>query len=229
MYKLEEQKIRRRTWIQAANIPPAMQGWILEDCVESDPSDVENIRKWITAVSKGVIIRATGNKSCGKGLLLDGNPGRGKTTLALSAIQEMMLRLPLDAFGVKPGDTLIKPCYFMTFNDFLELKGSMMDDPTDAQDTLYHGVLGECLADAYNIRILVLDDVGKEHAGLSGWQKNMLHHLLRTRYNNGLPTIVTTNVKLEDWAGLYGDATESFARGAFAYLPVVAEKGDLRR
>ena len=103
MYKLEEQKIRRRTWIQAANIPPAMQGWILEDCVESDPSDVENIRKWITAVSKGVIIRATGNKSCGKGLLLDGNPGRGKTTLALSAIQEMMLRLPLDAFGVKPG------------------------------------------------------------------------------------------------------------------------------
>ena len=36
-------------------------------------------------------------------------------------------------------------------------------------------------------------------------------------------------LELNDWAGLYGDATESFARGAFAYLPVVSQRGDLRK
>jgi len=74
----------------------------------------------------------------------------------------------------------------------------------------------------------VIDDVGKEHASLSGWQKNVLHHVLRTRFNLGLPTIVTTNVSLDDWGSLYGDATESFAKEAFMYLPMVTNKGDLR-
>jgi hypothetical protein len=53
--------------------------------------------------------------------------------------------------------------------------------------------------------------------------------VLRTRFNNGLPTIVTTNIELKNWAGLYGDATESFANEAFSYLPITAAKGDLRR
>jgi DNA replication protein DnaC len=88
--------------------------------------------------------------------------------------------------------------------------------------------LGESLDDAYNVRVLVLDDVGKEHASLSGWQKSMLHHVLRTRYNNGLPTIVTTNVELKNWSGLYGEATESFANEAFMYLNM-DNINDLRR
>jgi hypothetical protein len=104
-----------------------------------------------------------------------------------------------------------------------------MDGPTDDEEVIYQGILGECLNDAYNIRLLIIDDVGKEHASLSGWQKNMLHHVLRTRFNNGLPTIVTTNIKLKDWAGLYGDATESFANEAFVYVPINSVKGDLRK
>jgi len=51
---------------------------------------------------------------------------------------------------------------------------------------------------------------------------------LRTRFNHGLPTIVTTNIKLENWAASYGDATESFANEAFYYLPMVATE-DLRK
>jgi len=229
MFKLDELKIRRRSWVQMANIPTARVGWTLDDCTDIEDSDLALIRKWMDAVKSEKVIRAVGSRGCGKGLMFYGTPGHGKTTLSLAIIQEMMRDFPLAAFNVPDGKPLIRPCYFATFNDVLDLKGALMDGPTDDQEVIYQGMLGECRNDAYNIRVLIIDDVGREHAGLTGWQKNMLHHVLRTRFNNGLPTIVTTNIKLEDWAGLYGDATESFANEAFGYLPISAKGGDLRK
>lgn len=229
MFKLEDLKVRRRTWVQMANIPKARTGWTLNDCVDIEGADIDRIRKWLNVVEAGKVIRAVGSKGCGKGLMFYGTPGHGKTTLALSVIQEVMATFPLSAFDVEEGSPLIRPCYFSTFNDILDLKGSMMDGPTDDESVIYQGMLGECKNDAYNIRLLVIDDVGKEHSSLSGWQKNMLHHVLRTRFNNGLPTIVTTNVELADWAGLYGDATESFAHEAFTYFGITSTSGDLRK
>lgn len=229
MYKLDELKIRRRSWVQMANIPVARVGWTLEDCVDIDESDLSAIKRWVDAVKNKKVIRATGSAGCGKGLMFWGTPGHGKTTLSAAVLQEILTTFPLDSFDVKEGSPLIRPCYFVTFNDILDLKGAMMDGPTDDQQVIYNGILGECPNDAYNVRVLVIDDVGKEHASLSGWQKNMLHHVLRTRFNNGLPTIVTTNIELDDWAGLYGDATESFANEAFGYLPITSKRGDLRK
>lgn len=229
MFKLNDLKIRRRSWVQMANIPTARLGWTLSDCTEVDEKDLTNVKRWLASVQSGKVIRAVGSPGCGKGLMFWGTPGHGKTTLSLSVIQEVMSTFTLDAFDVKDNGPLIRPCYFATFNDILDLKGAMMDGPSDDQEVIYSGMLGECRNDAYNIRILVIDDVGKEHASLSGWQKNMLHHVLRTRFNNGLPTIVTTNIELEDWAGLYGDATESFANEAFGYIPITSKSGDLRK
>ena len=93
-----------------------------------------------------------------------------------------------------------------------------MDSHDRSEELLYNGILGEATDDTYNVRVLVLDDVGKEHASASGWQKNMLHHVLRTRFNHGLPTIVTTNIKLDDWEAHYGSATQSFVHEAFVYV-----------
>lgn len=227
MYVLDKQKMRRRSWIKAASIPRSKLGWTLEDCTDSDPEDILEIIGWVSIFNEGSVVRASGNRYCGRGLLLAGLPGRGKSTVAAATIQSIMLNSPLQAFDVPEESVLIRPCYFMTFNDVLALQGRMMDSPTDWEEVLYYGILGEA-HDPYNIRVLVIDDVGKEHASLSGWQKNVLHHVLRTRYNQGLPTIVTTNVMLEDWNSLYGDATESFAKEAFTYLPMVTSKGDLR-
>lgn len=82
-----------------------------------------------------------------------------------------MLTFPIDSFDVKEGRTLIRPCYFITFNDVIDLKGSVIEGATEDEDVLYQGILGECQNDAYNIRLLVIDDIGREHASLSGWQK----------------------------------------------------------
>ena len=228
MFTLETVKLRRRTWLQIASIPKARIGWTLEDCTDAPKKALDGLRKWVTAVSEGKIILASGQAHCGRGILLYGKPGRGKTTLALATIQDMMLNFPLEAFVPAEGKVLIRPCYFATFNDILDLKGQLMgNDDLEDEQRLYDGMLGNCKEDAYNIRVLIIDDVGKEHTSLSGWQSNMLHHLLRTRFNNGLPTIVTTNIARDDWAESYGDATGSFAKEAFIYLTIDGEE-DLR-
>jgi len=228
MYKLDALKIRRKAWVQAAHINPNRLGWLLEDCTALSNEDRKQINKWMDAVEQGEVIRAVGNDRCGKGLLLIGEPGHGKTTIALSIIQEMMTRFPIEAFDVKEGRVLIRPCYFITFNDILNLKGQLMDESEDDEaQILYQGLLGDCPNDSYNVRVLIIDDLGKEHASLSGWQRSMFHHVLRTRFNNGLPTIVTSNVDRDNWVGMYGDATASFAHESFSYIPI--ETSDLRK
>jgi DNA replication protein DnaC len=229
MFKIDKLKLGRAAWIKVAGIPSSLIGWTLDDCTATDPQDIHTIRTWINAVGKNKIIKADGVRSSGQGLLLYGKPGHGKTTLAISIIQEMITTLPVSSFAPSKNMPLVRPCYFSTFNQVLDLKSSMMDGATDAEETLYYGMLGECENDAYNIRVLVIDDLGKEHAGLTGWQKNMFHHVLRTRVNNGLPTIVTTNIPLEGWAALYGDSTASYAVEAFGYMPIISTEGDMRK
>lgn len=224
----EELPIRRKQWLRTANIPRARLGWEFEDCEGLEPSDISKVSKWISVLKSGQIIKADGKKSCGKGLLFYGKPGNGKTTLAVVILQHIIRTFPLEAFNPSPTGVLVKPVYFTTFAELLAIKGREMEGDDEAE-RLYLGILGECADDAYNIRVLVLDDAGQEHVSGSGWQRSIMHHVLRTRFNNGLPTIVTTNVELSAWDATYGDATESFAREAFSYLVLQSTRGDMRK
>lgn len=228
MYKPDELPPRRRTWVKIASLPPAKVGWTLEDCTDVPAEPMNAVQKWLSALYKDRIIRAEGKETCGLGLMLYGLPGRGKTTLANTLLQEVIRNIDPAVIGYGPGKAVVRPCYFITYNGLLDLKGDIMDDHDSEDELLYNGILGESADDAYNVRLLVLDDVGKEHASASGWQKNMLHHVLRTRFNNGLPTIMTTNVKLDDWEIHYGSATQSFVHEAFIYVNMDAS-ADLRK
>jgi DNA replication protein DnaC len=230
VFKSNELKPRRNSWIRLAHIPQHLIGWELLDCKAVSESDMDDVTSWIYRLKNKEILRAQGSEFCGKGLMFYGKPGQGKTTLAVAVIQEIIRTFGIEDLDVREGSTLVRPCFFTTFNEILNIKGAIISgDATDDQDVIYNGMLGLCTQDSFNIRVLIIDDVGKEHASLSGWQRNLLHEVLRTRFNNGLPTIVTTNIKLEDWAALYGDATESFANEAFSYIPISSDRGDLRK
>lgn len=230
MLDINELPVRRKSWLSIANVPANRRGWEFSDCKEVTDNDLNLVSAWVRKVKSGDVIRAEGKRFCGRGLLLVGEPGHGKTTLALTTIQEIIRTFSLEDLAVTDGRVLVKPCYFATYNDIIELKGSLMGpDKTDEQERLFLGMHGECDDDAYNIRVLVVDDVGREHVSGSGWNKSLLHHLLRTRFNLGLPTIVTTNLPVESWSAAYGEATGSFIHEAFTTIELKSIKGDLRR
>jgi DNA replication protein DnaC len=228
MYNPDDLKIRRRTWLKVSGVPINSVGWLLKDCVDVEPDVVTSLRGWVSHVKSKRIIRAYGSKLSGKGLLMTGNPGFGKTTLASSLLQELITGFSLEEFDVK--DTvLVRPCYFASYNKILDLKGNIIGgDVTESDIKLFQGIMGECKDDAYNVRVLVVDDVGKEHKSLSGWQVNVLHDIIRNRHTNGFPTVVTTNLVPDDWEDMYGPATRSFLKEAFSTIDVKTLRGDLR-
>ena len=228
MFKVNELPVRRSSWIKSCAIPRARLGWEFDDCNAVSKKDIDLIKRWLSKIESGDIIRADGQQSCGKGLLLVGSPGHGKTTLALTIIQDIIKRFDMEPFKVTDGRVLVKPCYFMTYNSIIELRGTLIEGGTDEQERLFLGLHGESVDDAYNVRVLVIDDIGKEHVTASGWHKTLLHHILRTRFNNGLPTIVTTNLPVSAWSSAYGDATGSFIHEAFVTIELESIKGDLR-
>ena len=230
MFSIKDMPVRRKSWIQAAGIPKARLGWEFSDCTDITPTDLDMVKRWVSKVESGDIIRAEGSKVCGKGLLLVGKPGQGKTAFALTIIQDMMRTFSLESFSVQEDTSLVKPCYFTTFSSIIELNGSIIGGKnTDDEERLFLGMHGECDHDAYNVRVLVIDDVGREHASASGWSSTVLHHLLRTRFNHGLPTIVTTNLPVKSWEAEYGVATGSFIHEAFTTIELESIRGDLRR
>jgi DNA replication protein DnaC len=226
MFKLEDLKIRRNTWIRSAGIPQHLLGWEFEDCNSVPKPIMHVVHTWLSEVQKGEIINAIGHRSCGKGLAFYGLPGRGKTTLASAIIQEAMRTFPLDVFELND----VRPCYFITYASLVDLKGEMMEDIVEeSRRHLYLGIMGEHPDEHRNVKILVLDDVGREHQSGSGWNKNLLHHVLRSRFNRGLPTIVTSNILLSNWKDWYGEATGSFAHEAFKNVVLESAEGDLRQ
>lgn len=226
MYALESLKIRRRSWFKVANIPAKSVGWTLSDCLPLGNA-TDYVKHWLEHVKSDRVIRAYGSSFCGKGVMLYGDAGHGKSTLASAVLQEMITTFSLATF--KSEAVLVRPCYFTSYTKLIALKGRTMEpDTSDWDYKLYYGILGECADDAYNVRVLVIDDVGHEHMGQNGWSKNLLHEVLRTRFENGLPTIMTTNLSTEDWVNGYGDATRNFLFEAFLSIAVENTAGHLR-
>jgi DNA replication protein DnaC len=226
MFNVEELKIRRKSWIRAAGIPKHLQGWEYTDCTSVDQKYLDALQGWETLVQDGKIINAVGKRTCGRGVALYGDPGNGKTTLVAALIQNMMRTSSLDIFELND----VRPCYFTTYAGLIDLKGEMMSDQIEeSREMLYEGIMGEAVDSRRNVKVLVLDDVGREHNMASGWNQSMLHHVLRSRFNAGLPTIVTSNIPLMKWQDFYGEATASFAHEAFLNIDLKSAKGDLRR
>jgi DNA replication protein DnaC len=225
-------------WIKHnSNIPRRFWGRDLSDIIQDVGSVPAEINSWLQEVMDGnVIMNPGGLGITGVGLLFDGKPGMGKTTHAVTTAMEFLYTLPTDpeeasqilrinklSYGKK-----LYPIHYVTMTELLNLKKSAFD--SDGEDRgiraqMVERIYGRHSDEDQNVRILVLDDLGKEYG--SKYDEFSFDELLRSRYDKGLPTILTTNRLRENWGTIYSESMGSFAREAFQR--VMIEGKDLRR
>jgi DNA replication protein DnaC len=223
---LNELSPMKRFWItKNANIPLRYLGWSKDQILESSGRFAPEVEAWIKLVMKGDVIKKPGSiGTTGIGLLFDGDPGLGKTTYATVAAMEVVRRLPDDPdeaaklLGTSKGDLghKFRAIYYLTYPEYLHLRRSAFDaDPEERRELnrFIDGFHGRSKEDHLNVRLLVIDDLGKEHK--TSWNESQFDELLRSRYDKGLPTLITTNVVRENWGTVYGDAMGSFVHEAF--------------
>ncbi len=111
-------------------------------------------------------------------IVLEGKYGSGKTHLAAAIANARLAQ----------GEQVI----FITVPDLLDyLRSAYAPNAEDTYDSLFDKVK--------NAYLLILDDLGAENP--SQWAQEKLFQLLNHRYVNRMPTVITTNVELEQLDG----------------------------
>lgn len=225
MFELTDLRPSVRAQIKNSGVPTRFIGLELADLEPYEGSTATSVNKWLGRFIAGEILETPGSSLCGKGLLLVGHPGHGKTTLASVILQEVVRTTPAGFWGENSPS---RPVLFVDYPKLLRIQQRSWKDDGEDEAALMEAIYGES-SQKNNVRLLVLDDLGKEHRTASGWAENTFDAVLRSRYNAGLPTIVTTNVPLKNWGDVYGEPMESFAHEAFFPLSVVSSGGDRRK
>lgn len=144
-------------------------------------------------------------------LVLEGTYGCGKTHLAVA-----IGNTRVEQFG----DEVL----FMTAPDLLDfLRTTFGANSEISYDESFNRIR--------NMPILILDDLGVENP--SGWAKEKLFQLLNYRYSAELPTVITTNVELDELDPrlssrmMESQVVDHCKITAPDYRPSIAKRGDL--
>jgi DNA replication protein DnaC len=237
-YDVQTLNSLKKSWIvSTSNIPHRFMGLEAQDIINDLGSFPKEITNWLEKIyANKVIKRSGGLGTTGVGLLFDGGPGLGKTTHAVTTIMELIRNMPekdeevaeLFKYTLSNLSRKSRPIYYMTFPEFISRKKALMEADPDVKQNLFQemeGFHGRAKDDMLNVRVLVLDDLGKEYG--SEYNNAAFDEVLRSRYDKGLPTIITTNVLRNDWERQYGAAMGSFAFEAFHRVAILGK--DLRK
>ena len=192
----------RARWV-GTGIPPRLRGLTLNDVENMGPGHPEALKKvraWVDQYrgqqDKNWRGLPTNPSIFGQGLMFAGPPNTGKTTLAAAVLCDLRRR-----WGVS--------VYQTRFSDHVErkikvLKAGADTDPEQLSRWNY------AIERVEWADVILLDDVGQERATDSKFAEDVLDKLLRTRFDEGFPSLITTNLSGEEWAQRYSKALRSF-------------------
>ena len=164
------------------------------------------------------VIDMADNFERGRGMLFVGPPGVGKTMLASMILKEARASV----FSIES----IPLAEFFDIHYRLMSLGNLGDlikgerwDQTDRWEAM---VEHEEALRRYT-QFVLFDDVGKEYESGSGWTGQRFDYFLRSRYVRGLPTLLTSNIPIEDWAVGYSASMHSFLHEAMVIVTIDAD------
>jgi DNA replication protein DnaC len=158
--------LRRQQRVAAASIPKRYEHCTLETFREKS-TVLRNAKHRVQE-----LVDLWPNLSDGRGLLLMGGCGVGKTHLAVAALLEIIR-------SGKPGRMM-----FSNFQDLIqEIQASFDDDQVPSKSELLRPLL--------EVDLLVLDELGSQKP--TTFVQDTLYYVINTRYNEERATIFTTN------------------------------------
>jgi len=155
-----------------------------------------------------------------------GPPGLAKTMLACAALNEYQKDLNFRAgqgkqLTTKRDESVLtylrqerSPVYFVQLSEWIDLQLQLIRmEPGFRRDeidsTEYYEINRLLLDLRTRVKLLVVDDVGKEHRTNTGFAEDAFDLLVRKRYNEGLGTIYTSNIPLDQWSSEYSVSMQS--------------------
>jgi len=198
MEQAEQQKViaaKRLKWRQTCGIPQKFINEEFGTFKTDQPGNIKKVYKACLDYAEGFnLLNPQGYKSL---VLLSPNQwGVGKSHLACSICHYILNRWN--------GENIACPVFFTTEPDLLMRiratfnKGQFNDNGAwwETEDSI--------IAQMITVKLLVLDDVGKEEVADPRFVQRTLFKIINGRYNNNLPMIITANKtagELKDYLG----------------------------